>query len=215
MLRRLAQGAVVLVALALLAFAWRCDGPWFDKHVFLPKQFFIPASRGIVFWSRALTAAIGALLLSFVPFLPRGASGRRLLLAVVLTIPAAEVVLRWRMGRLIRPELIAAMDALTTSDARYGVTFAPSMDRVQRYSRRYSGTVPPSHTHPRRSRLPPVESSSSRFNRPTGSSSRDSTSCGTTSTGRMRRWRKECAPSERSSARWLRSPTRAARPASS
>jgi len=131
MLRRLAQGAVVLAALALLAFAWRCDGPWFDKHVFLPQQFFIPASRGIVFWSRALTAAIGALLLFLVPSVPRGASGRRLLLAVLLAVPAAEVVLRWRMDRLLRPELVAAMDALTTPDARYGVTFKPSMDRVQ------------------------------------------------------------------------------------
>jgi hypothetical protein len=134
--RKLAQGAVVLVALALLAFAWRCDGPWFDKHVFLPQQFFVPAGRGIVVWSRALTAALGALLLFWVPRLPRGASGGRLLVAVLLTVPAAEVVLRWRMDRLVRPELIAAMEDLTTPDPRYGVTFRPSMDRVQPLSGR-------------------------------------------------------------------------------
>src|SRR6266850_8154358 len=121
--RKLAQGAVVLVALALLAFAWRCDGPWFDKHVFLPQQFFVPAGRGIVAGARALTAAMGALLLFLVRSLPRGASGRRLLLAVLLTVPAAEILLRWRMDRLIRPELVAAMEALTTPDPRYGVTF--------------------------------------------------------------------------------------------
>src|SRR5712671_955486 len=134
--RKLAQGAFVLVALALLAFAWRCDEPWFDKHVFLPQQFFVPAGRGIVVWSRALAAALGALLLFWVPRLPRGASGRRLLLAVLLTVPAAEVVLRWRMDRLVRPELIAAMEALTTPDPRYGVTFRASMDRVQPLSGR-------------------------------------------------------------------------------
>jgi hypothetical protein len=137
MLRRLAQGAVILVGLALFAFASQCDGPWFDKHVFLPQQFFIPASRGIVFWSRALAVATGTLLLFFVPSLPRGASGRRLMMAVLLALPAAEGILRWRMGRrLVRPELIAAMNALTTSHPRYGVTFTPSMDRVQPLSGR-------------------------------------------------------------------------------
>src|SRR5439155_950157 len=54
MLRRLAQGTIVLAAVALFAFAWRCDGAWFDKHVFLPQQFFIPASRGIVATSPSL-----------------------------------------------------------------------------------------------------------------------------------------------------------------
>ena len=131
--RKLAQGAVVL---ALLAFAWRCDGPWFEKHVFLPEQFFVPAGRGIVAGSRALTAGVGALLLFLVPRLPHGASGRRLLLAVLLTVPAAEIVLRWQMDRLVRPELVAAMDALTAPDPRYGVTFRPSMDRVQPLSGR-------------------------------------------------------------------------------
>jgi hypothetical protein len=136
MLRRLAQGTIVLAALALVAFAWRCDSAWFDKHVFLPQQFLIPASRGIVVWSRTAAAAIATLLLVLVPFLPRGASGRRLLLAVLLTVPAAEVLTRWRVGRLIRPELVAAMDALTTAQPRYGRTFTASMDRLQPISGR-------------------------------------------------------------------------------
>ena len=58
MLRRLSQGTIVLAAVALFVFAWRGDGAWFDKHVFLPQQFFIPASRGIVVWSRTAAATI-------------------------------------------------------------------------------------------------------------------------------------------------------------
>lgn len=131
MLRKLAQGTIVLAALALFALAWRCDPAWFDKHVFLPQQFFIPASRAIVLSFRTAAAATAMLLLVLVPFLPRGAPGRRLLLAVILSVPAAEVVIRWRLGRLIRPELVAAMDALTTAHPRYGRTFRASMDRLQ------------------------------------------------------------------------------------
>src|SRR5437879_2528951 len=136
MLRRLAQGMIVLAAVALFVFAWRGDGAWFDKHVFLPQQFFIPASRGIVFWARTMAATTAALLLLLVPRLPRGASARRLLLAVLLTLPAAEGVLRWRMRRLVRPELLDAMDALTASHPRYGFTLAAGIDRVQPMSGR-------------------------------------------------------------------------------
>ena len=127
---------IVLAALALCAFAWRCDAAWFDKHVFLPQQFFIRAGPGIVLAARTTAAAAAVLLLALVPSLPRGASGRRLLLAVLLTVPAAELVIRWRLRRLVRPELAAAMDALTALDPRYGRTFGPSMDRVQPLSGR-------------------------------------------------------------------------------
>src|SRR5439155_12283970 len=136
MLRRLGQGAVIVAALALLAFAWHCDEAWFDKHVFLPQQFFIPASRGIVFWARTMAATTAALLLLLVPRLPHGASARRLLVALLLTLPAAEGLLRWRTRRLIRPELLAAMDALTASHPRYGFTLAAAIDRVQPMSGR-------------------------------------------------------------------------------
>jgi hypothetical protein len=136
MLRRLAQGTIIIAAVALLAFAWRCDGPWFDKHVFLPQQFFIPASRAIVFGTRATVVAIAVLLLALVPFLPRGASARRVLLAVLLILPAAEILVRWRIGRLARPELVSAMDELTTLHPRYGRTFKASLDRVQSLSGR-------------------------------------------------------------------------------
>jgi hypothetical protein len=130
-MRRIAQGVLVLAALALLASSWRCDEAWFDRHVFLPQQFFIAASHGIVVVFRVLSASLAAVLLLVVPFLPRGASGRRLLIAVLLTLPVTELVLRWRMHHLVRAELIAAMDALTSPHPRYGVTFNPSMDRFQ------------------------------------------------------------------------------------
>src|SRR4051812_5137617 len=134
--RRLAQGAVLLVALALLAFAWRCDAAWFEKHVFLPQQFFVPAGGGMVFWFRAAAAATAAILLFLVPRLPRGASARGLLLGVLFSLPAAEIILRWRIERVIRPELLAAMDALTVPHPRYGTTFRASMDRVEKLSGR-------------------------------------------------------------------------------
>ena len=136
MFRRLAQGAVAAGALALVVFAWRCDEPWFDRHVFLPQQFFIPASRGVIFWSRATAAGSAALLLLLAGFMPRGAAGRRLLAAVLLTVPAAEGLLQWRLRRLVNPGLAEAMETLTTSQRRYGVTLAASMDRLQSMSGR-------------------------------------------------------------------------------
>src|SRR5437868_3737528 len=132
--RRLAQGAVLLAACALLAFAWRCDGAWFEKHVFLPQQFFIRAGRGIVFWFRAAAAIAAGVLLLAVPRLPGGASARRLLLAALLSLPAAEIVLRWRIEKVIRPDLLAAMAHLTVPHPRYGTTFRPSMDEVEKLS---------------------------------------------------------------------------------
>jgi len=136
MFRRIAQGAVAAGALALFSFAWRCDEPWFDRHVFLPQQFFIPASRGIVFCSRAMAAGAAVLLLLLVPFIPRGAAGRRVLAAVLLALPAAEGLLRWRLPRLVNPGLAEAMDKLTTWDPRHGFTLAASMDRLQSISGR-------------------------------------------------------------------------------
>ena len=136
MFRRLAQGAVAAGALALFAFAWRCDEPWFDRHVFLPQQYFISASRGIVFWSRATAAGSAALLLLLVPFMPRGAAGRRLLAAVLLAVPAAEVLLQWRLRRMVNPGLAEAMDTLTTWDPRHGFTLTASMDRLHSMSGR-------------------------------------------------------------------------------
>jgi len=131
MLRRLAQTAVALFALALLAFAWRCDAPWFDKHVFLPQQYFIVASRAIIFCSRAGAAGMAVMLLLLVPLLPRGAAGWRLLVALLMTVPAAEVLLRWRMPKLVRPELAMGMEGLTTWNPRYGYTLAAGLDRLE------------------------------------------------------------------------------------
>ena len=131
--RRIAQGAVAVAALALAAFAWQCDARWFDRHVFLPQQFFLRASPAIVSSIRAFALGMAAMLFVLARFLPRGASGRRLLFAALLSIPAAEVLLQWRVRRLVRPELAAAMEALTFTDPRYGgFTFRPSLDHVQR-----------------------------------------------------------------------------------
>lgn len=137
MVRRVAQGAVILAAFALAAFAWQCDARWFDRHVFLPQQFFLRASPNLVFAARGAAFAVAVLLMVLVPYVPRGAAGRRLLVAALVAIVAAEGLLQWRVRRLVRPELVAAMDTLTTFDARYGgFTLRPSLDQVQRMSGR-------------------------------------------------------------------------------
>jgi hypothetical protein len=126
MLRRAAQGAV---ALLLLAFTWRADEGWFDKHVFLPQQFFVPVDRAVVFWCRAGAAALAiGLLLLLRRKLPRW-PWRGVLLAAVSGIVAAEGALRWRMRKPLEPEAAAVMEALTTFHPDYGPTLAPSIDR--------------------------------------------------------------------------------------
>jgi len=136
MLRRIAQAAVALFALALFALAWHCDAAWFDRHVFWPQQFFIVASRAIIVAARAGAAAMGVLLLVLVPRLPRGTAGWRLLLALVLTLPASEILLRWRLPRLTRPEAAMGLEGLTRWTGRYGYTLAPGVDRLESSSGR-------------------------------------------------------------------------------
>jgi hypothetical protein len=125
-----ARCAAAAGAVLLLAFAWRCDEPWFDRHVFLPQQFFIPASRAIVFWSRGAAVAIAASLLLLARFLPRGPSARRAVAAFLLAIGAAEGLLQWRLRRLLNPGLAEATDTLAAPHPRYGVTLAAGTDRV-------------------------------------------------------------------------------------
>src|SRR3954469_24581748 len=136
MARRLAQGALLLVACGLLGFAFHCDGAWFEKHVFLPQQFFIPAGRGIAAVLRGAAAMAAALLLLAVPRIPRGTAARGIIVGAILSLPAAEIVLRWRIEKVIRPDLLAAMANLTAPHPRYGTTFRPSMDRVEKLSGR-------------------------------------------------------------------------------
>jgi hypothetical protein len=135
-IRRLAQALLVVAALALLAFTWRCDAPWFERHVFLPQQFFIIASRRIVFASRAAAAGMATLLLFMVPLLPRRAALQRLVGAVLLAFVAAEGFLQWRLRRLVNPGLADAMETLTTEHPRYGRTLAAGLDRLHGMSGR-------------------------------------------------------------------------------
>ena len=134
--RRLAQGILALAAVACAAFAWRCDTAWFDRHVFLPQQFFIAASRGIPVGSRILAAVLAVAFSVGAARIRGGASARRALVAILLAIPAAEGLLRWRMPRLGNPDVVLAMDGLVARSARYGSSLAPAMDRVQRVSGR-------------------------------------------------------------------------------
>jgi hypothetical protein len=136
MLRRFAQGTSIVAATLLVAFAAHCDEPWFERHVFLPQQFFLVADHRIVFWVRSTAIAIAAILVALTPLLPKGASLRRLVYAVLLAALAAEGLLQWRVRHLVRHELLDAMQGLTTPDPRHGVTLAPSMDRLQRMSGR-------------------------------------------------------------------------------
>jgi hypothetical protein len=134
--RRLAQGALVIAALALFLFSGRCDTPWFERHVFLPQQFFLRAGSGIAIAARILAAVTGALLLVLARSLRKRLSSPRVLLALLLAIPAAEVLLQWRMRRLVGTELRTAMDELTAVHPRYGVTLAGALDHSVRSSGR-------------------------------------------------------------------------------
>ena len=136
MVRKTAQAALVLGAAALFAFAWRCDGSWFQRHVFLPQQFFIAANPKLASLGRGIAAAVGLVLVATAVRLPRGAAARRLGTAMLMALPISEIVARWRMQHLIKPELVAAMGSLTAPHPRYGVTFKPSLDVVQPLSGR-------------------------------------------------------------------------------
>ena len=114
--------------LSLLLFALRCDGRWFEAHVFLPQQFFLVASPAIATFVRLAAGLSGALLLLLVPFLPRGAAGWRVSAAVLLSLLAAEGLLRWRVRPLVRQELTPMMRTLTDWSPRYGQSFRPGMD---------------------------------------------------------------------------------------
>jgi len=76
------------------------------------------------------------ILLFAVPRIPRGAAARGVLLGAILSLPAAEIVLRWRIEKVIRPEVVTAMEHLTAPHLRYGITFRPSLDRVEKLSGR-------------------------------------------------------------------------------
>ena len=134
--RRLAQALLVMAALALFVFAWRGDAPWFERHVFLPQQFFTVANHRLVFWSRTTAALTASLLLLIVPSVPRRAALQRLGGAVLLALIVAEGFLQWRLRRLVNPGLADAMEMLTTEHRRYGPTFAAGLDRVHRISGR-------------------------------------------------------------------------------
>jgi hypothetical protein len=125
MSRKATQCILLLAAMALLAFAIRCDERWFELHVFLPQQLFIVADRRIVLWARASAAALAMLLLLLAP----RASGRQILLGAVLSVLAAEGALQWKMRHLLQRELVESMQALTSPHPRYGVTLNASMDR--------------------------------------------------------------------------------------
>src|SRR3977135_959492 len=106
MARRVAQIGLVVLSLMLLALAVRCDGAWFDRHIFLPQQFFIPADRRIITAFRLGVTSGAATLLLLARFVPRGAAARRILLALALAIPAGELVIEWKLHHLVRGELI-------------------------------------------------------------------------------------------------------------
>jgi hypothetical protein len=130
------QTALVALAVVFLAFAFHCDTPWFERHVFLPQQYFIVADHRIVGVVRGAAAVVGLVLLGLVRLVPRGAGARRVALAALLAIPATEALLEWRSRRLLAHELVAATDSLTAKSARYGQTLRPSIDHRQRMSGR-------------------------------------------------------------------------------
>ena len=131
-----ARCAAAAGAALLLAFAWRCDGSWFDRHVFLPQQFFVSASRAIALWTRTAALGLAAVLLRVAWFPPRSASTRRFVAAFLLAVCAAEGLLQWRLRRLLNPGLAEGMEALTVAHPRYGATLDAGLDRLHSMSGR-------------------------------------------------------------------------------
>jgi hypothetical protein len=147
-------GLAGLAGAALLALAWRCDGAWFERHVFLP-YYFVPPTRGAL-WLRGAAAILGLGLLlggrtigrRVQLLLMRGASGPGMwvasLVALVAAVPMAECVLRlahlsWRPAGSARYEL-----KVGHRDPRYGwIADASRLTRLTVNARPYSYAVGP------------------------------------------------------------------------
>jgi hypothetical protein len=142
-----------LAGAALLVLAWRCDGAWFQRHIFLP-YYFVPPTRG-AFRLRGATALLGLGLLAGGPTigrrvqsLMRGAGGPGLwigtLVALVAAVPTAEGALRlahisWRPAGSARYEL-----KVGHRDPRYGWIADPSrLTRLSVNGHPYSYAVGP------------------------------------------------------------------------
>jgi hypothetical protein len=138
---------------ALLALAWRCDGAWFERHVFLP-YYFVPPTRGAL-WFRGTAAMLGLGLLAGgrtigrrCHLLMRGASGPGVwvasLVALLAAVPTAEGALRlahlsWRPAGSARYEL-----KVGHRDPRYGwIADASRLTRLTVNGRPYSYAVGP------------------------------------------------------------------------
>jgi hypothetical protein len=146
-------GLMWLVGAVWLALAWRCDGTWFQRHVFLP-YYFAPPTRGAA-WLRGAAAMLGLGLFLGGPtigrrvqLLMRDASGPGLwvasLVALVAAVPAAEWALRlahisWRPAGSARYEL-----KVGHRDPRYGwIADASRLTRLTVNGRPYSYAVGP------------------------------------------------------------------------
>jgi hypothetical protein len=143
-----------LAGAAALALAWRCDGAWFQRHVFLP-YYFVPPTRGAL-CLRGATAAVGLGLLAGAWTIGRrlhawlrGAGGPSpwvgTLVALLAAVPAAEGILRlshlsWRSPGSPRYEL-----KIGHQDPRYGwIADASRLTTLRSGGRPYRYAVGPS-----------------------------------------------------------------------
>ena len=144
---------VGLAGAAALVLAWRCDGAWFERHVFLP-YYFAPPTRGAVLL-RGAAAMLGLALLAGartigrrVHALTREAAGPGLwvgtFVALAAAVLTAEGALRlahisWRPAGSPRYEL-----KIGHQDPRYGwVADASRVTRLSVNGRRYDYAVGP------------------------------------------------------------------------
>ena len=120
--RRIARAALGAVSIGLLAFAWRADIEWFDRHIFLPQQFFIVANHAIVPAARAgaVLLALGFLLLAWFP-------PRRMKLDELLPILLLQVGLVLAVSRLVGQVFARLHQPQVVGEMAAGIMLGPSL----------------------------------------------------------------------------------------
>lgn len=144
---------IALAGAALLALAWRCDGAWFERHVFLPYYFAPPTRGALALRGAAAMLGLGLLLGARtigrrLHALTRDAAGPGLWVGTFIALAAAVLTaegalrlahLSWRPAGSARYEL-----KIGHQDPRYGwIADASRVTRLSLNARPYNYAVGP------------------------------------------------------------------------
>jgi hypothetical protein len=167
-------GLVMLTGCALLAFAWRADQRWFQRHLLLFCFVVTPAAKWAAHYGRVVALSLGLLFaILLAPLAARWASRRtttealaaagRVALAIVASLGVCELGLRrLELRHQTEPRALAKAPphvdfrtSLCQPDPRYGWVYRPSQTQVASIGGR---EVPFSvNSHRNRARTPTSE----------------------------------------------------------